>query len=176
MSHNSISGALYAERDATISAEGTGQGASWSPTNYASLGLGTGSTPIGKSVSFRATTYGTFYMPAGWSVTIGPNTTILPQYQYAWKDRINVPSGEWLMEVKLGTGGAYSTGRAAIYDSANNLLSPIMSWRDGRRSALMIARVSAPASVEVRVVATAINIVPTDQGHPLTSITFKALE
>lgn len=175
MSHNYITNASYDERDAIIGGESTAQGGSWSPTNYSSLNLGTGSAAVGKTVAFRTPDYGQFYLPSGWSISSGPNTTILPQYQFAWKDRFTITSGDWLMEVKLGTGGIYSNGRAAIYDSANNLLSPIMSWRDDRRSALMIARVSAPASVEVRVVATAINIVPTNEGHPLTSITFKAI-
>ena len=175
MSHNSIANAAYDDRDAIVSGISTAQGASWTPTNYASLNLGVASAPVGTTVAFRTPDYGQFFLPTGWSVSNGPNTNIASQYYSFWKDRFNLPSGEWLMEVKWGTAGAYSTGRAAIYDSANNLLSPIMSWRDNRRSALMIARVSAPASVEVRVVATAINIVPTNQGHPLTSITFKAI-
>lgn len=175
MSHNFITNASYSERDAVLSGVSTAPGASWTPTNYTSLNLGVISSPVGKTVAFRTPDFGRFDLPTGWSVTNGPNTNIASQYYSFWKDRFSVPSGDWLMEVKLGTGGAYSTGRAAIYDSANNLLSPVMSWRDGRRSALMIARVSAPASVEVRVVATAINVVPTNQGHPLTSITFKAI-
>lgn len=176
MSHNTIVGATYDDRNLSISAEGTAQGGSWSPTNYTSPNLGTGSAPVGKTIAFRDyTDYGRFYVPTGWSVSNGPNCTILPQYQYAWKDRINIPSGDWLVEVKIGTRGPYNTGRAGIYDANNNLLSPIMSWRDARRSSLMIARVSAPASIEVRVIATSVNIVPTYEGHPVTSFTFKAL-
>ena len=174
MSHNYIVNAQYFDQsEATIPGNSVAA-LSWSPINYSAAGLGIAEAAVGKTIAWRTDTiYGNFTFPSGWSVSNGPNTAIQPRYQYAWRDRISVPTGTWLCEIKTGTRGPYDTGRIAIYDSANNRVSPVISWRDNRRASIMIARITGPILVEVKVVTASVNIVPTYEGHPISSIVFK---
>lgn len=164
MSHNTVSDFPVALR----------AGASWRPLVFVSINNGDSNVSLPVAHSWRAVTSDMVVsLPTGWSWVTGPNAKVLPQFQSQWKDSINVPSGEWLVEFKvaMSTTATY-TGRIALFDSSGAQLSPIVSYRDANRSCAIIARVVGPVQVVLNVVQTTVNTQANSNAYRTASFSF----
>lgn len=134
-------------------------GGRWRPVFYGSINVANAQCLVGQAFSWiLSTTYSSVTMPSGWSFVRGPNTTVPVGGASSWSDTINVPAGNWLCEIKIGLSDTYVySGRMALFDSLGNRLSPVISFRDRNRSALIVARVTGPISVVVLCVQTQVN-------------------
>lgn len=153
-------------------------GASWNPKVFNGPAMGIVAAAVGKTHSFRNSTSDASYsLPTGWSWATGPNTAIASQYQSGWRDRITVPVGDWLVEIKIGQDySATYTGQVALFDSSNNRLSNVVSFRDANRSPVILARITGPISVEVKCIATPINAVANSYSYSVASFAFVKME
>lgn len=170
MSHNSINESAFISK----------QGVSYRPTIFDGVYHGgIFSLPVGKTMAWsRGTTDDApiVHTPVGWALLNGPNTLTAPQYWSFWFDRISVPAGEWLVEIKMGLDNVTAwDGRVALYSSSDVRLSPFVSFRDANRSVLIIAKVTGGTAVEVRCANQTINAVTTRLARAVISISFTAI-
>lgn len=165
MSYNTISGLGDPVRT----------GASWRPTDFVSLSLGDIAAAVGKTHSWRAVNNATVSLPSGWSWSRGANTAIASGNAADWRDVISVPTGTWLVEMKIGQGSATYTGQMALFTTTGTRISNVISFRDRGRCPVIIARVAGPVSVELRCVATVINAVATADSFRVASFSFVEL-
>lgn len=170
MSHNNIDEGAFVAK----------QGASYRPTVFDGVyNPGIYSLPVGKTFSWsRGTTVDQpiLKVPSGWALLNGPNDVTSPSFRHQWFDRFSIPSGEWLVEMKISMDSATSwNGRVALYSSADVRLSNVVSFRDANRNITLIAKVTGGIDVEVRCVTQTINAVATRLARAVASFTFTAV-
>ena len=170
MSHNNIDESAFIAK----------QGASYRPVVFTgTYNPGVYSLPVGKTLGWATSLVDdspVTILPTGWTMYSGPNTATSPSFYAYWNDRFSIPSGEWLVEMKISMDSATSwNGRVALYSSANVRLSNVVSFRDANRNITLIAKVTGGTDVEVRCVTQTINAVATRLARAVASFTFTAV-
>lgn len=139
--------------------------------------MGSITSTAGKAYSWRKVSQATVLLASGFSIALSPrrNTSVNSN---DWYELINVPSGTWWVELKIGVSEASPAGaQVALYNNSTGaIVSNIVAFRDRNRSALLLAKITGGVSYEVRIVSGSMNFGGTDRATGVSGWHIKRIE
>lgn len=172
MSHNTITVNSTEPTAAGLVAPPTAR-ASHYATNVSSS-MGNITSTAGQAYSWRIDTQAVRVLSTGFSVATSPRRNGSVNSSQ-WYELVNVPSGNWWVELKIGVSESAPAGaRVALFNNSTGLrVSNVVAFRDRNRSALLVARVTGGVSYEVRIVSGSQNFGGTDRASGVSGWHFK---
>lgn len=136
--------------------------------------MGNITSTAGQAYSWRIGSEAVRVLSAGFSVATSPRRN--PSVNATqWYELVNVPAGEWWVELKIGVSESAPAGaRVALYNNSTSaIVSNIVAFRDRNRSALLVARVTGGVSYEVRIVSGSQNFGGTERASGVSGWHFR---